>query len=271
MRQPSRFALLCAFLAGALLLHPVIRHSALTTLRFPFTLLSTAVRVLVMLPRLPTLAEENAALRAELVQGRLQLSRFQEALRQANQAHMLTSLVPSQQGVMASVIGRSTLPAQHTVLLDRGARDGITVDTVIVDVSGLIGRVVELQPDSCLVLLLTDPESRVAGLVERSRETGLLVGKGWGQCEFIYLEADADIQEGDRIVTAGLGGPFPKGLLLGTVSRVTRQDLTGSSVAAVEPAARLSRLEEVLCVGPASGPAPAAEAGAQAPEARRLP
>jgi rod shape-determining protein MreC len=105
-------------------------------------------------------------------------------------------------------------------------------------------------------MLLTDPDSRVAGLVDRSRETGLLVGRAGGRCEFMYLDVDADIQDGDRIVTAGLGGPFPKGLFLGRVARVVRDELTGSARASVVPAARLGRLEEVLCLPPV---APAAE------------
>ena len=123
---------------------------------------------------------------------------------------------------------------------------------MIVDETGVIGRVVDVQPATCLVMLLTDPDSRVAALVERSRETGLLVGQGSGRCAFTYVAADADLREGDRIVTAGLGGPFPKGLLLGTVAHLTRDELSGSATASVIPAARLNRLEEVLCLSPST-------------------
>ena len=248
MRQPPRVALISALLIGVCCFHAPVRHTALVILRLPLTLVKGAVQVFLLLPRLPGLAGDNAALRAELVQRQVEVSQLREALRRSEQGQALLDLVPSHQGLTASVIGRSTLPTQQTVLLDRGERDGLSLETVIVDADGLIGRVVELHPASCLVLLLTDSESRVAGLVERSRETGLLVGKGWGQCAFIYLDADADIHEGDRVVTAGLGGPFPKGLLLGTVVRVTRDELTGSAMALIDPAARLSRLEEVLCV-----------------------
>src|SRR3989338_4638676 len=261
MRQSPRIALLSVVLGVLLFLHAPLRRVTLAVLRFPFILLTGAVQVLLALPRLPGLAGENAALRAELVQRQVEASRLQEVLRRSEQGQILLDLLPSRQGITASVIGRSTIPTQQTVLLDRGERDGLSLETVIVDASGLIGRVVEVHPATCLVLLLTDPESRVAGLVERSRETGLLVGKGRGRCEFIYLDADADIQEGDRVMTAGLGGTFPKGLLLGTVVRVVRNELTGSAWAAVRPAARLSRLEEVLCVPP---PAPTREADAPA-------
>lgn len=261
MRPLPRAILISAFLIGALCFHAPLRSTALVLLRLPFTLVKGVVQVLLMLPRLPGLADENAALRGELVQRQVEANQLRDVLRRSEQSQALLDLIPSRQGLTASVIGRSTLPAQQTVLLDRGERDGLSRDEVIVDAAGLIGRVVELHPSACLVLLLTDSESRVAGLVERSRETGLLVGKGWGQCEFIYLDADADIREGDRVVTAGLGGPFPKGLLLGTVSRVTRDALTGSASASVTPAARLSRLEEVLCLPPSAHPDEAAAGG----------
>ena len=96
--------------------------------------------------------------------------------------------------------------------------------------------------------MLTDPESRVAGVVERSRETGLLVGQGNGACELLYLDPDADVKEGDRVVTAGLGGPFPKGLVLGVVTRVIKEEETGTLRAAVRPSVRLGQVEDVLCL-----------------------
>ncbi|MBI3321202.1 MAG: rod shape-determining protein MreC [Candidatus Omnitrophica bacterium] len=157
-------------------------------------------------------------------------------------------MAPIHQGIVASVIGRSTLPVQQTVLLNKGERDGLSLESVIVHPSGVIGRVMALYPTTCLVMLLTDPDSRVAGLVERSRETGLLVGRGRGLCELIYLDARADINEGDQIVTAGLAGSFLKGVPLGTVTRVVRDEPSGSLSAFVAPAAHVSRLEDVLCL-----------------------
>ena len=246
-----------ALLLGAVLvLHEPIRHQVLVIVRFPFTLTQALVATLVTLPRLPVLSRENAALQSQLLQRELELVRLREELRHAAEARALAAVSPSTEGIVASVIARSTLPTQQTVLLDRGGRDGLTLESVIVDAGGVIGRVAEVHARSCLVVLLTDPESRVAGLVERSRETGLLVGRGTGLCEFVYLDADADLQEGDRILTAGLGGAFPKGLVLGRVVRLVRDQESGTAWAQVEPAAHLGRAEEVLCLPPA---APAVE------------
>ena len=226
-----------------------LRGALLTVLRFPFTAARTAVSAVRLLPRLPSLSRENDRLRAELAQRHFETAHLREQLRhvQKRQA-LLTDAALPRRGIVALVLSRSTLPTQQTVWLDKGGRDGLTVDSVILDAAGVVGRVTELHPSSALVTLLTDPESRAAALVERSRETGLLMGRGRGQCELIYLEAQADLKAGDRVVTAGLGGPFPKGLLLGRVVRVVRDEPSGAASAWVAPAARLGRLEEVLCL-----------------------
>jgi rod shape-determining protein MreC len=208
------------------------------------------VQTILLLPRLPSLRAENARLRAELSRDQLEIAQLREQVRHDGRREALVKSAPAASGVVASVIARATVPTPQAVLLDKGQRDGLTLDTVILDGAGVIGRVAELQPMSALVLLLTDPETRVAALIERSRETGLLVGRGRGRCELIYLDADADVQEGDRVMTAGLKGSFPKGLLLGSVARVVRDETAGVSSAWVSPAARLGRLEEVLCLPP---------------------
>jgi rod shape-determining protein MreC len=249
MRRLPRGSLASAVLITLLLvLHDPVRHAVLAVLRFPFALLTRCVAVLAVLPRLPDLSRENAALQAELTRQRLVLAQLQEAVRHGQQAAALQALRPPGEGVVASVIGRSTVPIQQTLLLDKGRRHGLALESAVIDAEGLVGRVVEIHEATALVMLLTDPESRVAGVVERSRETGLLVGQGRGRCEFIYLDVEADIQEGDRILTAGLGGSFPKGLRLGTVVRVRRNEQAGTTTAWVKPSDRLGRAEEVLVI-----------------------
>ncbi len=251
MRRPSRATIVTALLVGTFLVfHEPFRHGALTLFRLPLTFLTTCTSVLLTLPRLPALTRENAELRTALMQRQLETVQLREVLRHVEHADALLEAAPSRRGIVAVVIGRATIPTQQTVLLNKGARDGLVLESVIMDVSGVLGRVTELQPTTALVTLLTDAESRVAGIGERSRETGLGGGRGRGRCEFIYLNADVDLQDGDRIVTAGLGGPFPKGVLLGTVTRIVRDEVTGSARASVEPAAHLGRLEEVLCLPP---------------------
>jgi len=146
------------------------------------------------------------------------------------------------------VIARPIVPLPQTLLLDKGTRHGLTLSAVVLDADGVVGRVIDVFPSACLVQLVTDPDSRVAALIERSGETGLLIGRGRGTCELIYLDADADVREGDHVLTAGFGGSFPKGLRLGTVARVVREAEAGMASATVAPAARVGRVEEVLCL-----------------------
>lgn len=191
------------------------------------------------------------ALRRELASHHLELIRLRETIRHLTRAQQLQEAA-SQPGVVASILGRTVLPTEHVVLVDRGRRDGLVPETVLIDEQGLVGRILQVHGTTSTAVLLTDPSSRVAGLVERSRESGLLVGTGGSLIEFIYLDLEADIQIGDRVVTAGLGGPFPKGLAVGTVARLVRDERFASTTAWVTPAVKVRRLEEVLCVPPAT-------------------
>ena len=219
-------------------------------LRAPFTVVKTALTTLIMIPRLPSLAHEHAELRAAVLQHQLEQAQLQEAFRQAAHTDALQRLSPVTSGVVAHVIAHSILPTQHTVLLDRGTRDGVWLKSLAVNETGVVGRVVEAHPTTALVMLLTDTDSRIAGLVERSRETGLVVGRGAGPCELIDLDVESDVRVGDRVVTAGLGGEIPKGLVLGTITRVVKDELSGAAWARMSPAARLGQLEDVLCLPP---------------------
>ena len=250
MRVSVRPAGLLVFLiAASLAVVPPARTAACAVLRFPWTAVNAIARTLIILPRLPDLARENERLQAELAERTVESAELREQLRHLQRAETLEKALGfSPRGVVAAVIGRSTLPTAHTIVLDKGSRDGLRSDAVILDAAGVIGRVTELSASTALVTLLTDPESRVAAMIERSRETGLLAGRGRRQCELIYLDAQADVREGDRVVTAGLGGAFPKGLLLGRVVRVVRDETAGAAWAVVGPAARFGQLEEVLCL-----------------------
>lgn len=248
MRHSPRTFLPLLVAALLLILHGPIRREALIILRWPFTVTKGAVHALLLLPRLASLTEENSQLRAALMQREVEVAQWREYARQDQQLRALSAAAGETHGLVATVIGRSIVPTQQTVLLNKGARDGLTLDLAVVDASGVIGRLVELHPTTALVILLTDADSRVAAMVERSRDMGLLVGRPSGACELIYLDVHADVQKDDRVVTAGLGGSFPKGLWLGTVRDVVRDEVSGSARASVEPAAKFSRLEEVFCL-----------------------
>lgn len=248
--KPS--VLLSVVLLGVVLLHQPLRRIAFTIFRFPLTFTQSALGLVIHLPQLPHRIQEQEALRHALAQRELELAGLREAVRHLTRATQLAQTVKGSRGIVASILGRSLLPSQHTLLLDRGTQDGVVPDSAVVDVEGLIGRVLEAAPNTSVVLLATDPNSRISGLVERSRESGLVVGTGGRLCEFRYLDVEADVAVNDRVVTAGLDGAFPKGLLIGTVAKVERQESRGTLRAWVQPAVKVNRLEEVLCLAPSS-------------------
>ena len=253
MARPSRIGVpLLLLLSGVLFVcHRPLRAGVLFIVRFPLLVVHRSLSTLMLLPRLPSLIQDQRRLQTELARREMELTQARELLRQHQQAAALTQIMPDKRrGIIASVISRSFLPTQHTLLLDHGRRDGIVLESVVINAEGVLGRVIDAHDTTAAVLLLTDAESRVAGMVERSRETGLLIGRLQGQCELSYLGAQADVQVGDRVVTAGLGGPFPKGLLLGTVVEVMRDASSGEAWATVDPAVHLGRVEDVLCVPP---------------------
>lgn len=231
---------------------PPFRHAALQVIRVPLEAVKGALRIGWLLPQLPRLTAERDDLRRQLSAAQVELATANEARRQTTATEVLTrsaGLPP--RAVVASVIGRALLPTQQSVLLNRGAQDGVVVGSLLMSAEGLVGRVIEATPTTSLGLLLTDADSRVACLIERTREAGLLVGTSGSWCRLLYLDPEAEVVAGDQVVTAGLSGALPKGLPVGTVTEVVREHGGMSLSARVRPATLLRRLEEVLILPPA--------------------
>lgn len=159
------------------------------------------------------------------------------------------SLPPSvKSAVAARVIGRSPLSWNRVFLIDKGSRSGVKLNMPVLSGHALAGKVVEVGPSVAKVLLLTDPNARVAVLLQRTRQQGVLYGTAH-ECRIKYLSVDAAVQRGDIVETAGFGDFFPKGLRVGTVDRVWKEPGQIYQVAAVKPFVEFDRMEEVLCVG----------------------
>ena len=106
---------------------------------------------------------------------------------------------------------------------------------------------IKVFPRSALVLLLTDRSSGIDAIVQRTRDQGVVQGRGGSGCELKYLDRSAEVEVGDYVVTSGMGGGFPKGVWIGQVSGVNRGGDLFQSVD-VRPSAGLERLEEVWVV-----------------------
>lgn len=150
--------------------------------------------------------------------------------------------------VAASVIGEDGSPWFKTIVIDRGAADGLREGLPVVASDGVVGQLVKVAAGSSRVLLLTDHASGVAGIVQRSRARGVVKGKGGGRCSLDFTLREEDVKVGDIVVTSGIGGVFPKGLPLGEVTMVKKGEYGIFQTVEVRPKVNISRLEEVLVI-----------------------
>jgi len=145
----------------------------------------------------------------------------------------------------AQVITEDATNWFRTVMIDKGSEDGIREGMPVVVAEGVAGRIIRTAAHQSRVLLITDASSAIATLVQRNRTRGVCRGRGDG-LSFDFALREKDIEVGDLVITSGTGGVFPKGLPVGTVVRVEREEYGLFQVVEVTPTVDFSRLEEVL-------------------------
>jgi rod shape-determining protein MreC len=150
----------------------------------------------------------------------------------------------------ARVVGRDPQHWFRSLIIDLGRGDGLRSGLAVLAPGGVVGRVTELGRTASRVMLLTDNDSGIAAIVQRSRAAGIVQGTRDGGCRMNYLRRDVDVAVGDRVVTSGLDGIFPKGILIGEIVDIALEHRDLLLSARVEPSVRLAELEEVLVVEP---------------------
>jgi rod shape-determining protein MreC len=200
-----------------------------------------------MLESTTQLAREKAELQKKLEAAAREGAMREEEIRELVRLRRLLGLRESvsERSVAARVIGGDPSALFSTLVLDRGGEDGVREGQPVAAASGAVGRILSVGPDYAVCMWLCDPRSRIAAYVQRTRVLGVLAGTGAG-CELRYLSAGDDVQVGDRILTAGRGSVFPKGILVGTVKELRKDGLSVSAV--VVPSVNVRKLEEVLVI-----------------------
>ena len=150
--------------------------------------------------------------------------------------------------VAARVVGRDSTNWYSSVILNKGDRDGIRPEMGVMTSAGIVGRVVKTGPFSSIVLLVTDPHNAITGIIQRSRDEGIVEGTSQGRARIKYLPLLASIRVGDVVVTSGLTGGFPRGIVIGTVLTMQKEEGELFQSAEIAPQANLSKLEEVLII-----------------------
>ncbi len=194
--------------------------------------------------------EENQQLRREIEFLRGQAADLREmaaANQRLGELLRFQAKTPSQ-SVAARVVGRDSSNWYQGVVLDKGERDGIRPEMGVVTLTGAVGRVVKSSATSSVVLLLTDPNNAVTALVQRTRDEGIIEGTLGGKARMKYIPLLSTVRVGDPVVTSGLTGGFPKGVPVGTITGIQKDEGDLFQTADVQTEVDFTKLEEVLVV-----------------------
>ena len=198
----------------------------------------------------PKLREQNRELEERLASLNTDLINARELKEENKRLQTLLDLKQKSEfkTIAARVIGRDPSHWSFFIMLNRGTKDGVREDAALLSLDGLVGKVVSAGPDSSRAILLTDRQSRVSALNQRTRDAGLVEGAGSPLLKMTFLDREADIQIGDLIVSSGLGGIYPKGVPIGRVQVVEEDENHLGLSAVIKPFVSFGKLEEVLCV-----------------------
>lgn len=204
---------------------------------------------------LSNLRQRNKELEAENARLLMEILRLKEVEHEAVVLRDLLNFAQAQPSfdiegahVVGRVIGLDPTNLERYIILDVGSEAGIARNMPVVTERGLVGRISEVGPGWSRVLLITDVSSSVNALTQSTRAGGLVQGLPDGSLAMIDIPQSDTVSVGDTVFTSGLGGSFPRQILIGQVTKVERKDSDLYQTATVKPTVDLSHLESVLIV-----------------------
>lgn len=193
---------------------------------------------------------ENQQLRSELAKFQNERARLAELETENRHLSELLELRETlgMRAVAANVIGSDATGLSRTLILGAGTRIGLRPGMAVLSSEGVVGKLIAASPTSARVLLIDDHNAALDAFDQRSRVRGIVAGVVDDGLTMKYVGRTADVRAGDAVVTSGLDGTFPRGLLIGEVSKVERQGPGLFVNVSVAPAVDFRRLEQVLVV-----------------------
>ena len=152
----------------------------------------------------------------------------------------------STDAVAARVIGADATEVSSTLILSEGSTDGLRRDMAVISTEGVVGKLIAVAPNASRVLLINDHNSGLDAFDQRSRARGIVAGVLDGNLTMKYVDRTEDVKPGDAVVTSGMDGIFPRGLLVGQITQVSQEGPGLFLNIDIRPAADFRKLEHVL-------------------------
>lgn len=195
-----------------------------------------------------SLEKENADLKSRTVD-------YDEVVAENDRLRALLDFKSSHnqyQLLAGSVISRDYGTWTNTMIIDVGSGEGVEKNMPVITPAGVVGFISDVYPHSSRVQLMTDPRTSIGAIVQRpeSRVSSVVRGNGNVPTEpqFVNIAKDADILEGDTLVTSGFGSIYPKGLYIGTIVSIHQNENDFVKYAVIRPGVDFSKLEEVFVI-----------------------
>jgi len=154
--------------------------------------------------------------------------------------------VLSTEAVAARVIGADATEVSSTLILSEGSNDGLRRDMAVISTEGVVGKLIAVAPNASRVLLINDHNAGLDAFDQRSRARGIVGGVLDGNLTMKYVDRTEDVKPGDAVVTSGMDGIFPRGLLVGQITQVSQEGPGLFLNIDIRPAADFRKLEHVL-------------------------
>jgi rod shape-determining protein MreC len=189
------------------------------------------------------LEADNARLKSQVAQ--LQEQAFHNT--ELNNLAQVAQQQPNQRFQTAQVVARDPSNLHDRIEIDRGSGDGLRAGMVVLGASGaLVGTIRETLPNRAWVALVSDSQSNINAVIQESRALAIAQGSVGKRVRMNFVAETTDVKVGDSVLTSGLGGTYPPGLLIGRISTVQGQPQDIFKQVTVEPVERLDNLDEVL-------------------------
>ncbi len=194
---------------------------------------------------------ENSRLKAErlLTHARLQRYSALEAENTRLRAMLEARTRVRDEVRVAGIMSVSANPFRHDLVIDKGLNDGVYDGQAMIDADGVVGQVIETGLFSAQAVLISDPDHALPVEINRNGLRTIAVGTGeFDRLDLPFLPNNADVRQGDLLVTSGLGGAFPAGYPVAIIDNVTRIPQEPFAAVSAKPAAKLNQVREIMLI-----------------------